>query len=418
MSSTSVRFREDGNKVYITAKDNIPAKIQLERLQTASNLYYKAYNTSIDMDEKVSAAKNMGMVSWRIGKLKEQLQDRSSVIFHFFKEAFQYLTEAWTKSRDVKPSEWRDGISTSAFTIWSDLIQNRLSDIVIVNRVKILYDMLQSIEIPQLRAEFYIHIATCHFHAGVTAIQTKNFKAAMYEMKECYLPVTEAMSLGKNLSLEHITRDAETLESDVTMHQCLAESMQANQIGEELFNKLLMDEENLNIDMVYEVIDWHKQAVLRTREITEVEVEAIALSRIGRVYDKVLKLKAKAKEYLMRSMQLANSMHPRTFHGEGWFEDCKEILARYQKEVVEQESEVWQKERESFLKELEKELQDIKKNDQENTNSRSEGFLKFIYKSYPPTNPANKLEGVPEQGPMTPSDLKKSSPEGGCTLPS
>lgn len=78
-----------------------------------------------------------------------------------------------------------------------------------------------------------------------------------------------------------------------------------------------MEEENLNIDMVYEVIDWHKQAVLRTREITEVEVEAIALSRIGKVYDRVLKLKSKAKEYLMRSMQLANSMHPRTFHGEG-----------------------------------------------------------------------------------------------------
>lgn len=87
--------------------------------------------------------------------------------------------------------------------------------------------------------------------------------------------------------------------------------------GEELFRKLLMDEEKLNIDMVYEVIDWHTKAVLKTREITEVEMEAIALSRIGKVYDKVLKLKYKAKEYLLRAMQLANSMHPRNFHGEG-----------------------------------------------------------------------------------------------------
>ena len=87
--------------------------------------------------------------------------------------------------------------------------------------------------------------------------------------------------------------------------------------GDELFRKLLMDEENLNIDMIYEIIDWYKQAVLRTREMTEVEVEAIALSRIGKVYDKVLKLKYRAKPYLLRSMQLANSMHPRIFHGEG-----------------------------------------------------------------------------------------------------
>ena len=69
--------------------------------------------------------------------------------------------------------------------------------------------------------------------------------------------------------------------------------------------------------MVYDMIDRYKQAVLRTREVTEVELKAIALSRMGRVYDKILKLKYKAKEYLMRSIQLAHSMHPRSFHSEG-----------------------------------------------------------------------------------------------------
>ena len=101
-------------------------------------------------------------------------------------------------------------------------------------------------------------------------------------------------------------------------------------LGDELYEKLVKDEETLNMDMVYEVIDWFKQAVVRTREVTEVEIEAIALSRLGGVYDKVLKIKYKAKEYLMRSMQLAHSMHPRTFNTEGLYmllnikhaEDC------------------------------------------------------------------------------------------------
>ena len=53
------------------------------------------------------------------------------------------------------------------------------------------------------------------------------------------------------------------------------------------------------------------------REITEVELEAIAVSRLGRVYDKVLKLKDKAKEYYKHSVQLAHSMYPRTFAMEG-----------------------------------------------------------------------------------------------------
>ena len=47
------------------------------------------------------------------------------------------------------------------------------------------------------------------------------------------------------------------------------------------------------------------------------ELEAIAVSRIGRVYDKVLKLKYRAKEYYKLSIQLAFSMHPRTFNTEG-----------------------------------------------------------------------------------------------------
>lgn len=53
------------------------------------------------------------------------------------------------------------------------------------------------------------------------------------------------------------------------------------------------------------------------REITEVELEAIAVGRIGRVYDKVLKLKYRAKEYYKHAIQLAHSMYPRTFTLEG-----------------------------------------------------------------------------------------------------
>jgi len=32
-----------------------------------------------------------------------------------------------------------------------------------------------------------------------------------------------------------------------------------------LFEKVLMDQETLNIDMVWDVIDWYKQSTLRTR---------------------------------------------------------------------------------------------------------------------------------------------------------
>ena len=32
-------------------------------------------------------------------------------------------------------------------------------------------------------------------------------------------------------------------------------------VGDDLFDKVLLDEEALNIDMVWEVIDWYKQVL-------------------------------------------------------------------------------------------------------------------------------------------------------------
>ena len=45
-------------------------------------------------------------------------------------------------------------------------------------------------------------------------------------------------------------------------------------------------------------------------------MEAMAVSRLGSVYDEVLKLKSRAKDYFKICMQLAISMQPRNFSGE------------------------------------------------------------------------------------------------------
>lgn len=87
-SSPSIRFREEGNKIYLTATQKFTPALQRDRLQTALNLYYKAYNTSQNHDEKSSSAKNLGMVSWRLGNVADALNDRASVIVHFLQRGF------------------------------------------------------------------------------------------------------------------------------------------------------------------------------------------------------------------------------------------------------------------------------------------------------------------------------------------
>ena len=68
--------------------------------------------------------------------------------------------------------------------------------------------------------------------------------------------------------------------------------------------------------MVWKVVDLYKEAIILTRE-NDMEVEAIALSRLGNINDKILKDKLKAKAYFRRAIQLAMSLHPRTFDSEG-----------------------------------------------------------------------------------------------------
>lgn len=68
--------------------------------------------------------------------------------------------------------------------------------------------------------------------------------------------------------------------------------------------------------MAWDILDWYKKAVLLTREL-EVEMEAIALSRIGRFYDVVFKIKSRAREAFTAAISLALSMHPRTFDNDG-----------------------------------------------------------------------------------------------------
>lgn len=56
--------------------------------------------------------------------------------------------------------------------------------------------------------------------------------------------------------------------------------------GDEILKMITTETEDLNINMVWEVIDWYRNAVLLIRE-RDLELEAIALSSLGRVYAKV-----------------------------------------------------------------------------------------------------------------------------------
>ena len=64
------------------------------------------------------------------------------------------------------------------------------------------------------------------------------------------------------------------------------------------------------------VYDCYKEAILLSREL-EVEIEAMATSRFGRIYSEVFGLKSKGRTLYKEAIQLALTMHPKSFHNCG-----------------------------------------------------------------------------------------------------
>ncbi|XP_052246457.1 uncharacterized protein LOC127855118 [Dreissena polymorpha] len=379
--SSSEHWRRQGNDVYVSVEGGMAPSLQIQRFQKAIQCYQKAFDVAKTEADSSSAAKNIGRASWRCAKVHAAsgayLAQYRYTLLHLCKEALKNFSFAYTRGFNVMPHNWVTDILSSCRACWEDVAENMLNVLDIDLRCQALYDVTMAIEIKEIKGEAFYKLAECHFQRGILAIQNKDFKKCLCVLRDCYMPLNEAERLSHDT---HTKSEVKVLEEDVQMHMSMAESMQARQIGDEMFEAVVRNEETLNIDMVWEVIDWYKQATLRTRDITEVELEAIAVSRIGRVYDRVLKLKQRAKDYYKLAVELAHAMSPRTFVREDWYIEATQVLAKYQSETVQAEETRQNIEKAEILKELTGEMKQLK----ELENKDNTEFLTFIYKTFPP----------------------------------
>ncbi|KAK3092544.1 hypothetical protein FSP39_004187 [Pinctada imbricata] len=384
--SNSQKLREEGNVIYksVTSTDGLCPAVRICRLEKARNLYYRASNVSnASNDEKSSAAKNIAMCEWRLGNVTSDTNEKPSLIVHHFLEALKNFRDALSYGDGIKPMEWTQKVSEFLVSCFRD-VEKFSMDLSTKDRVKVMNKIVPHINLPHLSADIYLQIAQAYFHTGIKALEEKDHKSCLYQMAETNYPINECERLSK--SLEFLSEVA-VLREDVRMHTCMAESVQARATGDSLLQNVLKDQESLNMEMIWDIIDWYRSAMLLTRDL-DMEAEAIAASRLGRVYDKVLKLKVQAKQYYRQAISLAESMHPRTFNNCDWYQESAAVLKRYQEETVLHEQEQQEKETQKYKEELKEEFKEL--NDKhDKTNNIA--FLKFVYTRFPPKNPQNKL---------------------------
>ncbi|KAJ8305731.1 hypothetical protein KUTeg_016276 [Tegillarca granosa] len=317
------------------------------------------------------------MTSWKMGMIVFNKDKDMSLTCRHFRDAFKNLKSAFEYGSTCMSATWKSKLEISCGKCWNDFYLC-VSEIAMEQRVRTLDAVL-----PYLSKSNQIHaffeIANVQFHVGINAFQKGDFKKCMYQMSECHYPIEKVKELR---GFEETHHELQSLEEDVVMHLSITESSQSRQTGDDLLKMVLIDEETLNIEMVWDIIDWYRQAIVLTRDL-DMEMEAIALSRLGVVYDKVLKLKPKAKECFMASVRLAESMHPRTFNTTDWYIESTSTLKRYQQETVQHEEEEKAKERAEIKEKMKEELNAL---DKDNSNMQNKEFLKHLYNKYKPKN--------------------------------
>ncbi|XP_046564313.1 uncharacterized protein LOC124273140 [Haliotis rubra] len=396
-TSPSVVWRQRGNEVYKTATEGLSPVILKDRLNSALNYYQRALNAAATPNERSSACKNLAKACWKMAPVVKAREEKPDMIRFYFKEALKYFRDARSAGEDQSLS-WLEDLLTSAIVCWTEFLEY-MDYADIETRIRELHVAVEYVIDDVTRAEAYLEIANHYFHAGISALQTREYKKSLSLLKDCHFPLYEAKRLGTSSS--GVLEEVELLEKDMYVQMCVTESIKARVTGDELLSRVIRDEEVLNIDMVWEVTDWYRTAIMLTRE-NDFEMEAIAHSRLGQVYDQVLMMKNKAKENFNRCLHLANLMVPRTFHSEDWHIYATTAVQRYQEQTVRDEEKAKQEERDKVKDEIKDDLTKVNSAFEKSTKME---FLEFLYKTYPPKNPIYKKEDLPDKPDMT--QLKK-----------
>ena len=381
--SLSREIRDEGNNFFRRAcRLSTSSQEARDLFEQALSCYYRAKEKSDTRDDECSAAKNIGKAAWRIAGVLGKNGDKPKTVIFYLHEAIKGLCTAYNHSEACKDSEWR-GEVFETLSVCLQEVMNTSGALGDADQRIAQLEKLSSVNtVIEAAPDIQMSLAALYFHDGTTKLQNGDYKKCMTRMRDCYRPIEEVKRLcryaGVTRATHEMLEEARVLEQDVFYNTCSASSIQARVQGDQLLQLALQEQEELDMTLIFEVIDWFKQAVVLSREV-DIEQEAIAESRLGVVYDKVLKMTFRAKAYFTHSFELAESLKPRIFTSHEWYRDCTTALKRYQDEARARDEQEKQKARAVFMEALSEELKDLKAQ-----KSKVIPFIKHLYLNYPP----------------------------------
>jgi hypothetical protein len=352
------------------------------QLTQALQLYESAIETN-DVKKKALALKNIGMIH---SQLILKQTDKALMLLEFERALTAFL-EAWAVSEKSEPNDWCDGIIQEINSISQELvshIEENESDF--NERFNFTQSLNQLIpeNLPLVKANVLRSLVRGNLNWSLALLQAKDYKSLLKLLQSSLQFIEEGLRLSRqnrdqvSPMEEEISEELKEKQDSYIFLLNRAKALNEMVLGDDLLKKAIHEEENLQMDFIWQALGHYKSALNMCRE-RDIELEGKIHGRIGYVYHKVLRIEHKAKNYLQTSAKLALSLG-RNMAGVRWFQDTTTYLNEIRNAEVKKEDEDYEKKRERFLKMYETELEELervrKKSHQE--------FIKFILEKHMP----------------------------------
>ena len=358
MATTCQRMRETGNVVYkqlAAGPCKFAKPVRRMKLTQAEQHYKSALAASQSPADRAACLKNLGMLHFLWSKFEvtdavddlEQLQGQtgsgqsssSGPQLAYAKTkvapAVEYLLKAIREGKSAGNSqEWLEGLDTVLLKMveWAD-DQTRALQLPHAPLLRCLCDgfNIALTRNPSNRREnspaaaviAYRRLAERLLNQGVLNLvgdddedsrelhpePHRDYKACLSFLHDASQFLRRAQTL--RVAEAELAQEVTELQERVETQIFVCESMQAREMGDEALRAALHGDVQISMELTLQAIDWYRQATVLTRD-RDIEGEAIAMSRLGKVYSEVLKDDARASKAHYQATKLALTiMSPR-----------------------------------------------------------------------------------------------------------
>ncbi|KAH7439818.1 hypothetical protein KP509_04G077800 [Ceratopteris richardii] len=402
-SSPSTLLRERGNVHYRQALEpGLCSLIQKARLLRALRLYEEADAAGRTVDEKASCQKNIGMLQWascklELNQLLEHAKHHGDGKLHITHDhlsgckyplfgAVHAISKALKDGAKSKSSEWLNHVHSvlEGMIEWA----SEQTSMLCLSRSPLLSYIIRAFEDDDIPAKMkllaYRSYADSLFKEALcTKVPngSTDHKASLSLLDDSRMYLTRALvyfDTDPDDERKRLQEEIKELQHSVDVHTCVSEAKKSIHLGDICLGKALTDEEDIDMERIKDSLDYYRQASLATREL-DMGTEALAMSRIGKVYSGVLSLPERAYKFHYQAVKLALTVMTPNIEKSDWYKYSLEKVKTHQDAIAVNESEQHEKNRALSIRRLKEKIDALKTAGK----GGAAALLKHVYEEHP-----------------------------------